>query len=142
MPRPPKGAAPIQRLDGLHILVVEDDADGRELMSTVIERAGARATTVASVKAALQALESAQPDALVSDIGLPNEDGFALIRQIRAREAERGGFLPAVALTGYVHEEERASVLAAGFQVHVPKPVDLADLMAAIVSVTRDARGR
>lgn len=132
----------MQRLDGLHILVVEDDADGRELMSTVIERAGARATTVASVRAALQALESAQPDALVSDIGLPNEDGFALIRQIRAREAERGGFLPAVALTGYVHEDERKRVLAAGFQVHVPKPVDLADLMAAIASVTRDARGR
>jgi hypothetical protein len=137
-----KPAAPPQRLDGLHILVVEDDADGRELMSTVIERAGARTTAVASVKAALEALDLLQPDALVSDIGLPYEDGYALIRQLRAREAERGGFLPAVALTGYVHEEERARVLAAGFQVHVPKPVDLADLMAAIAAVIRGSRGR
>jgi CheY-like chemotaxis protein len=137
---PPGGKR--ERLDGLHILVVEDDADGRELMSTVLERAGARATTVASVRAALEALEAAQPDALVSDIGLPSEDGYALIRQVRTREAERGGFLPAVALTGYVHEEERARVLAAGFQVHVPKPFDLAELLAAIAAVTRQSRPR
>jgi CheY-like chemotaxis protein len=110
-------------------------------MSTVIERAGARATTVGSVRAALEALESLQPDALVSDIGLPNEDGYALIRQVRTREAERGGFLPAVALTGYVRAEERAHVLAAGFQVHVPKPVDLAELIAAIAAVTRGSPG-
>jgi CheY-like chemotaxis protein len=137
---PAKGARP--RLDGLHILVVEDDADGRELLSTVIERAGARATAVASVRAALQALESLQPDALVSDIGLPSEDGYALIRQLRAREAERGGFLPAVALTGYVRAEERAQVLAAGFQLHVPKPVDIAELIAAIAAVTGGSRKR
>jgi CheY-like chemotaxis protein len=130
------------RLDGLHILVVEDDPDGRELMSTVIGRAGARATTVASVRAALEALESLQPDALLSDIGLPREDGYALIREVRAREAERGGFLPAVALTGYVREEERAHVLAAGFQMHIPKPVDLAELIAAIATVTKHSRGR
>ena len=130
------------RLDGLHILVVEDDADGHELLSTVIERAGAKATAVASVRAALEALDSLQPDALVSDIGLPNEDGYALIRHLRTREAERGGFLPAVAVTGYVHMEERARVLAAGFQVHVPKPVDLVELMAAIVAVTRGSGGQ
>jgi CheY-like chemotaxis protein len=132
----------MKRLDGLHILVVEDDADGLELMSTVIERAGARATAVASVRAALEALESLRPDAVVSDIGLPSEDGYALIRQVRAREAERGGFLPAVALTGYVHAEERAQVLAAGFQVHIAKPVDLAELIAAIAAVARGAKGQ
>jgi len=137
---PPGGRT--ERLDGLHILVVEDDADGRELMSAVIERAGARATVVASVRAALEAMESSQPDALVSDIGLPAEDGYALIRQLRKREAERGGFLPAVALTGYVHEEERARVLAAGFQMHLGKPVDLAALMAAIAAVTRGSTRR
>jgi CheY-like chemotaxis protein len=132
----------MERLDGLHILVVEDDADGRDLMSTVIERAGAKATTVASVSAALEAMELLQLDALVSDIGLPNEDGYALIRQLRAREAERGGFLPAVALTGYVHDEERQRVVAAGFQMHIAKPVDLAELMAAIAAVARGSRGR
>jgi CheY-like chemotaxis protein len=134
--------APLHRLDGLHILVVEDDPDGRELISKVIELAGARATTVATVRAALEALESLKPDALVSDIGLPSEDGYELIRQLRSREAERGGFLPAVALTGYVHTDERARILSAGFQLHVSKPVDVAELRAAIAAVTRDARGR
>jgi CheY-like chemotaxis protein len=134
--------APALRLDGLHVLLVEDNADGREVMSMIIERAGAKVTAVASVKEALEALESLQPDALVSDIGLPDEDGYALIGRLRSQEAERGGFLPAVALTGYVRAEDRARVLAAGFQVHVPKPVDPAELTAAIVAVTRDPRRR
>jgi CheY-like chemotaxis protein len=90
----------------------------------------------------LEALESLRPDALVSDIGLPTEDGYALIRQVRTWETERGGFLPALALTGYVHEEERARVLAAGFQMQLAKPVDLAALMAAIVALTQGSRGR
>jgi CheY-like chemotaxis protein len=83
-----------------------------------------------------------QQDALVSDIGLPDEDGYALVRRLREREAKRGGFLPAVAPTGYVRAEDRARVLGAGFQVHVPKPVDPAELTAAIAAVTRDPRGR
>jgi signal transduction histidine kinase/ActR/RegA family two-component response regulator len=133
---------PLERLDGLHILIVEDNADGRELMSLVIEQAGARVTAVASAREAFEALESLQPDALVSDIGLPDEDGYALIARLRSQEADGGGFLPAVALTGYVRTEDRARVLAAGFQVHVPKPVDPAELTAAIVAVTRDPRRR
>ena len=142
--RPEEGrpAPPLERLDGLHILVVDDNADGREIMVMVIEQCGARVTAVASVRAAFEALESLQPDVLVSDIGLPDEDGYALIRRLRSREAERGGFLPAVALTGYVRAEDRARVLAAGFQVHVPKPVDAAELTAAIAAVARDPRGK
>jgi CheY-like chemotaxis protein len=132
----------LQRLDGLHVLVVEDNADGREVMTMMLERAGARATAVGSVREALEAVESLQPDALVSDIGLPDEDGYALIRRIRSREAERGGFLPAVAMTGYVRTEDRARVLAAGFQVHVPKPINPAELTAAIAAVARDPRRR
>jgi len=135
-------ALPLEGLDGLHILVVEDNADGREIMAMVIEQAGARVTAVASVKEALLALESLQPDALVSDIGLPDEDGYVLIRRLRSREAKQGGFLPAVALTGFVRAEDRARVLAAGFQVHVPKPVDPAELTAAIAAVARDPRRR
>jgi signal transduction histidine kinase/ActR/RegA family two-component response regulator len=137
--RPP---LPLERLDGLHILVVEDNADGREIMSMVIEQSGGRVTAVASAREALDALESLQPDVLVSDIGLPDEDGYALIRRLRSREAERGGFLPAVAMTGFVRTEDRARILAAGFQVHVPKPVDPAELTAAIAAVARDPRGR
>jgi signal transduction histidine kinase/ActR/RegA family two-component response regulator len=135
-------APPLKRLDGLHILLVEDNADGRELMSMMIEQSGAKVTAVASVREAVKALESLQPDALVSDIGLPDEDGYALIRRLRKQEAKRGGFLPAVALTGYVRAEDRARVLAAGFQVHVPKPVAPAELTAAIAAVTRDPRRR
>jgi signal transduction histidine kinase/ActR/RegA family two-component response regulator len=135
-------APPLVRLDGLHVLIVEDNADGREVMSMMIEQAGATVTAAGSVKEALEALESGQPDALVSDIGLPDEDGYALVRHLRDREAERGGFLPAVAMTGFVRPEDRARILAAGFQIHVPKPVDPVELVAAIAAVTRDPRAR
>jgi signal transduction histidine kinase/ActR/RegA family two-component response regulator len=133
-------APSLERLDGLHVLIVEDNADGREVMTMMLEQAGARATAVGSVKEALEAVESLRPDALVSDIGLPDEDGYTLIRRIRSREAERGGFLPAVAMTGYVRAEDRARVLAAGFQVHVPKPINPAELTAALAAVARDPR--
>jgi signal transduction histidine kinase/ActR/RegA family two-component response regulator len=135
-------APSLERLDGLHVLVVEDNADGREVISMVLEQAGARVTGVASVREAFEALESVQPDALVSDIGLPDEDGYALIRRLRSKEADRGGFLPAVAMTGFVRAEDRARVLAAGFQVHVPKPIDVTELTAAIAAVARDPRRR
>ena len=143
-PRSDEGrpAPSLERLDGLHVLLVEDNADGREVMSMMIELAGARATAVGSVREALEALESLQPDALVSDIGLPDEDGYDLIRRLRSKETERGGFLPAGAMTGFVRAEDRARILAAGFQVHVPKPVDATELTAAIAAVTRDPRAR
>jgi signal transduction histidine kinase/ActR/RegA family two-component response regulator len=135
-------APTLERLDGLHVLIVEDNVDGRELMSMMIEQAGAKVTGAASVREAFEALESLQPDALVSDIGLPDEDGYSLIRRLRAREAERGGFLPAVAMTGFVRTEDRARILAAGFQIHVPKPIHPAELRAAIAAVARDPRRR
>jgi signal transduction histidine kinase/ActR/RegA family two-component response regulator len=129
------------RLDDLRILVVDDNADGRTLTSLVLTQAGASVTAVASVREALQALEAERPDVLVSDIGLPDKDGYALIRQIRQYEAEQGGFLPAVALTGYARAEDRARILAAGFQAHVPKPVEPVELSAVIWSVTRNLKG-
>ena len=119
--------------------VVEDHPDSRELMSTVLEQAGASVTAVTSVKEAFQVLETRPPHALVSDIGLPDEDGYALIRRLRRREAKYGGFLPAVALTGYVRDEDRARVLAAGYQAHVPKPVEAAVLTAAVAALTRSS---
>lgn len=136
-PRPfAQPAHVLQRLDGLRILVVEDNADGLELLSVVLEGAGATVTAVASVEEALRALDRTQLDALVSDIGLPNEDGYALVRRLRQREVKHGGFLPAVALTGYTSAEDRARVLAAGFQAHVPKPFEPAELTAAIAAVS------
>ena len=130
----------LPRLDDLRILVVDDTADGRTLTSLVLTQAGASVKAVASVREALQMLEVERPDALVSDIGLPDEDGYGLIRQIRQYEAEHGGFLPAVALTGYARAEDRARILAAGFQAHVPKPVEPVELTAAIATVTHHLR--
>ena len=124
------------RLDGLTILVVDDSADGRTLTSLVLAQAGANVREAASAGEAFRTLTLERPDAMVSDIGLPDEDGYELIRQIRRFEAEHGGFLPAVALTGYARAEDRARILAAGFQAHVPKPVDPVELTAAIATVT------
>jgi signal transduction histidine kinase len=126
---------PLPRLDALRILVVDDDADGRTLTSLVLAQAGANVQGVASVQEALQLLEVERPDALVSDIGLPDVDGYELIRQIRQNEAEHGGFLPAVALTGYTRAEDRDRMLAAGFQAHIPKPVEPAELTGAIATM-------
>ena len=124
------------RLDGLTILVVDDSADGRTLTSLVLAQAGANVREATSVGEALGTLALERPDAMVSDIGLPDEDGYELIRQIRKFEAEHGGFLPAVVLTGYARAEDRARILTAGFQAHVPKPVDPVELIAAIAAVT------
>jgi len=128
---------PSHRLDNWRILLVEDDADSRELVSMVLEDAGASVAAVGSVAEALDTLDVFHPDALVSDIGLPNDDGYTLIQRIRQHEAEHGGLLPAVALTGYIRAEDRAKTLAAGFHAHVPKPFDAAELTAALLAVTR-----
>jgi PAS domain S-box-containing protein len=130
----------LPRLDELRILVVDDSSDGRTLTSLVLTQAGASVKAVASVREALQAFAVECPDALVSDIGLSDADGYALIRQIRQYEAEHGGFLPAVALTGYARAEDRARILAAGFQAHVPKPVEPVELTAAIATITQHRR--
>jgi signal transduction histidine kinase/ActR/RegA family two-component response regulator len=125
----------LPRLDALRIIVVDDDADGRTLTSLVLTQAGASVRVAASAWEALQMVEAEEPDILVSDIGLPDDDGYALIRQIRRREAESGGFLPVIALTGYARAEDRHRIIAAGFQAHVTKPVDPAELTAAIAAV-------
>ena len=126
-----------RRLDEVQILVVDDHADGRMLTSLVLTEAGASVIAVASAREALRLLEGQRPDVLVTDIGLPGEDGFALVRQIRQHEATNGGFLPAIALTGFARAEDRTRILAAGFQAHVSKPFDPAELTAAIAAVAR-----
>jgi CheY-like chemotaxis protein len=123
-------------LDGLRVLVVDDEADARDLVTTLVETSGAHVRTAGSVSEALAILERSPIDLLVSDIGMPEQDGYALIRAVRARE--RGtAQLPAVALTAYAREEERTKALAAGFQVHVAKPFDPPELLSRIADLAR-----
>jgi signal transduction histidine kinase/ActR/RegA family two-component response regulator len=128
-------------LDGLHVLLVDDEEDARTLLSTILADCHATVTAVASSDEAIAyltaAAEDAQPDVLVSDIGMAREDGYHLIREMRRLPLERGGGLPAVAVTGYAAPEDRTRALAAGYQVHVPKPVDPAGLVSAISQAVR-----
>jgi len=107
----------LTNLSGLQVMVVEDDQKTRELIAVMLELSGARATVVGSAGDALSALERSRPDVLVADIRMPDEDGYALIRQVRARGPERGGRIPAVALTAYARAEDRLSALQAGYQM-------------------------
>ena len=129
------------RLDGIRVMVVEDDTDGRNMLTILLERTGALVVSVASVREALDTLETIRPDVIVSDIAMADEDGYTLIRRIRARNAEGGGAIPALALTGYVFPEDRARVLAAGFQAHVGKPAAPGELVAAVATLAGRSSG-
>lgn len=131
---PPMDATP--RLQELKILVVDDEPDTLEMLRTVLEQAGAEVRTAASTREALAALGTWQPDVLIADIGMPGEDGYSLIRQVRALSPERGGYIPAVALTAYARVEDRLKVLSSGFQMHVPKPVEPAELVAITATLS------
>jgi signal transduction histidine kinase len=124
-------------LAGLHILVLDDEADARELLLTALEQCGARVTAVSSVPELLEALDRETFHVLVSDIGLPGEDGYSMIRKVRARGAVRGGNLPAAALTAYARTEDRVRALSAGFQMHLSKPIEPAELVATIAALAR-----
>ncbi len=136
----PTGLEELPSLEGLRLLLVDDEQDSREMLAAVLQQCGAVVRHVASAASALSALDEFRPDVLVSDIGMPGEDGYALIRQIRALKPARWGALPAVALTAYASAEDRVRVLAAGFQMHVPKPVDAAELAATVASLSTTAR--
>ncbi len=119
-------------LEGKRVLVVDDDADTRDFYTTVLEECGACVTAAASVSDALEALKRQRPDVLVSDIGMPSEDGYTLIGKVRALESEGGKYIPAVALTAYAREVDRQKAIATGFQEHLPKPVEPAELVAVV----------
>ncbi|MGH9938436.1 MAG: PAS domain-containing protein [Blastocatellia bacterium] len=131
------GDPSLASLDGLRILVVDDEADARDLLAIRLQRYGADVITAASVEAALEALAQSEPrpDLIVSDIAMPGEDGYSLIRQVRALDPEQGGRIPAIALTAYSRTKDRVQALAAGFQMHVPKPVNAPELAHAITSL-------
>ena len=122
------------------ILALPDLEHAKTAVLNSLTQAGASVTAVRSVREALEVLERERPDAMVSDIGMPDQDGYALIRQIRQHEGAHGGFLPAVALTGYARAADRARILAAGFQAHVTKPLDPVVLAAAIATMTHPLR--
>jgi PAS domain S-box-containing protein len=131
---PPSFDCP-ERLDGLQVLVVDDEADTRELLKVMLGRCGAEVITAGSAEVALDLLTRHSPDVLVSDIGMPGADGYELIRKVRAMSAERGGKIPAVALTAYARAEDRLQVLRAGYQMHVAKPVELTELVAIVANL-------
>jgi PAS domain S-box-containing protein len=127
--------AGLPSLAGLKVLVVDDEADTRELIREVLKECGAEVTLSSSAAEALNALEQHKPDILISDLGMPDEDGYSLITKIRALPSERGGHIPAAALTAYARAEDRMRVLRSGFQFHLPKPVDSAELVTVVASL-------
>ena len=129
-------------LHGLKVLVVDDEADTRELIGEVLRECGSEVITSRSAAEALEALQQHKPDILISDLGMPDEDGYSLISKIRALPTERGGQIPAAALTAYARAEDRMRVLRSGFQFHLPKPVDSAELVTVVASLAGRAYER
>jgi signal transduction histidine kinase/ActR/RegA family two-component response regulator len=121
-------------LEGLRVLVVDDEADARDLIGVILRRRGAEVTAAASVAEALEAVERSRPDVLVSDISMPESDGYELIRELRQR-ASGSGAVPAVALTAYARSQDRERALASGFQLHLAKPVEPDDLILAVADL-------
>ena len=122
----------------MNILVIDDEADARDLLRVILEERKAQVTTVGSPAEAYETLEWLRPDMIISDIGMPGEDGYSFIRNVRLKEArERQGWRPAIALTAHARVEDRLRALSAGYQAHVAKPVEPAELVAVIASLVR-----
>jgi signal transduction histidine kinase len=130
----------LEQLDGVRILIVEDDTDSRNVLSVLLEQLGAFVEAVSSAREAFDCVTNRRPDVLVSDIGMPDEDGFSLIRRVREMGDERK--LPAIALTAYARKQDADAAIGAGYDRHLPKPVAPADLIAAIKSVTMEVAGK
>jgi signal transduction histidine kinase/DNA-binding response OmpR family regulator len=137
----PSGRAPgtlqpmVGQLRGLRLLVVDDDVDARELLTSVLVRFEAQVTSAASASEALDRLQAEHPDMLISDIGMPIEDGYALMERVRRLPPDHGGRTPAVALTAYAHKADRAKALLAGYDAHAPKPIDPNELVRIVLAI-------
>jgi PAS domain S-box-containing protein len=129
----PAEAAPVLSLEHVRVLLVDDDPDSRGMMQTVLSQRGAQVTAAASAAEALACVERETPDVLLSDIGMPGMDGYALIRELRERPEARA--IPAAALTAYAHADDRDQAIAAGYQLHVAKPIEPAELVAVVASL-------
>jgi CheY-like chemotaxis protein len=141
-PAPSVAVSDDQPLAGLTVLAVDDEADARELIATVLEQAGARAITVATTEEALEALSRERPDVILSDIGIPGTDGYSLMRRVRDLPADEGGETPAAALTAYSRVEDTRRAFEAGFQRHVSKPVEPDVLVAQVAALAGRPRPR
>jgi signal transduction histidine kinase/ActR/RegA family two-component response regulator len=127
---------PVPSLDGMNVLVVDDDWDSRELVTVVLKASGAEVVSVTSAIEALRELALRRFDVLLSDVGMAEMDGYALISQIRQLPAERGGTIPAAALTAYAGIENQRRALSAGYQMHIPKPIGPSELVTAVARLT------
>jgi len=122
-------------LEGVRVVIVDDAADTRDLLTTMLAGHGADVRACGSASEALEVISQWRPAVLISDVAMPGEDGYSLIRKVRALGSDHGGDIPAVALTGYAQTEDRTRALAAGFQMHVPKPVEPVELVTVIASL-------
>ena len=131
-----KAVAP-QLLSGVNVLIVDDDSDTLKLMTTALTRRQATVTAVSSAGEAIKAIRRRRPDVLVSDIAMPDEDGYGLIQKIRSLEADEGESIPAVAITAYAKEEDREKALSSGYQIYLAKPVELTELISVVARAAR-----
>jgi len=120
----------------LRVLLVDDEPEARKVFSTVIERTGAEVKACETASEALQTLEDWRPDVIMSDIAMPDEDGYSLIGKVRSLPREKGGATPAAALTAYARDEDRKRALDAGYQMHIAKPVSSGQLINVIARLT------
>jgi signal transduction histidine kinase/CheY-like chemotaxis protein len=130
------------RLDGITVLAVDDEADSRDVVSRILRHCGATVVLAESAERAFALLQESRPDLLVCDIGMPEEDGHALLRRVRSLPPEHGGMTPAIALTAFARAEDRVRALRAGFQMHLAKPIDPAELVLVLLSLVKSAAPR
>jgi CheY-like chemotaxis protein len=121
-----------KELEGVRILILDDEPDARELIGTVLERSGAEVRMASDAKAAMEVVTGWKPDVLLSDVGMPDQDGYSFIRQVRSLPHKDGGSIPAAALTAYASAKDRLRALTAGFQTHLSKPVEPRELIAVV----------
>jgi PAS domain S-box-containing protein len=138
----PPAAAMAKTLAGLRVLLVEDEPEARELVERLLSEAGCRVTAVGSASQTFEALRSEPHDLLISDLGLPEEDGYTLIARLRQAEAGSERFMPAIALTAFARSEDRTRALRAGFQAHIVKPFETAEVIATVASLAQLIRGQ
>jgi CheY-like chemotaxis protein len=117
------------------VLVVDDEPETLLLLSTVLTQCGAGVETASSAEEAFEKVKAWRPDVIVSDVGMPEEDGYSFMKRMRAWARESGAWIPAVALTAYARAEDRMKALASGYQIHVPKPVEPAELVTVVASL-------
>jgi CheY-like chemotaxis protein len=124
-------------LTGIHVLAVDDEPDALALVCEILEAAGARVTIARSAQGALEKLDGETPDVLVADLGMPRMDGFDLIERLRRHDNSRVREVPAAALTAFARSDDRVKALQAGFQIHLAKPIDPAELVTTIASLAK-----